>query len=162
MQGTNGISATNTPDVLTADVADMGVGLLLAVARRILRAEAYVCKGGLVEGQHASSDPRQWQDGRCRWYAPCRRGRRQAPRRVRLRHRLSMSTGGWICPVVADLVELARRSEFFIVTLAGRKSTKGMVNARVLDALGPEGILVNISRGAVVDELAFIHALGHR
>ena len=57
------------------------------------------------------------------------------------------------------LAELARRSEFLIVTLAGGESTKGIVDAVVLEALGPDGILVNVSRGSTVDEPALLDAL---
>ncbi|MBU6461344.1 MAG: hypothetical protein KGL35_02720 [Bradyrhizobium sp.] len=60
---------------------------------------------------------------------------------------------------VPDLVELARRAEFLIVTLAGGESTKGIINADVLDALGPDGILINVSRGSTVDESALVRAL---
>lgn len=60
---------------------------------------------------------------------------------------------------VPDLVELTRRAEFLIVTLAGGESTKGIVNASVLDALGPDGILINVARGSTVDETALLRAL---
>jgi D-3-phosphoglycerate dehydrogenase len=58
-----------------------------------------------------------------------------------------------------DLLALARSSEFLIVTLSGGGSTKNMINAGVLEALGPDGILVNVSRGTTVDEPALIAAL---
>jgi lactate dehydrogenase-like 2-hydroxyacid dehydrogenase len=60
---------------------------------------------------------------------------------------------------VPDLVELARRAQFLIVTPAGGESTKGIINASVLDALGRDGILINVSRGSTVDEAALLRAL---
>jgi lactate dehydrogenase-like 2-hydroxyacid dehydrogenase len=63
---------------------------------------------------------------------------------------------------VGDLAELARLSEFLIVTLAGGESTKALVNAAVLEASGAEGILVNVSRGSTVDETALTDALERR
>ena len=60
---------------------------------------------------------------------------------------------------VDDLVALARRSEFLILTLAASDATKGIVDAKVLEALGPDGILVNVSRGSTVDEPALLAAL---
>jgi D-3-phosphoglycerate dehydrogenase len=63
---------------------------------------------------------------------------------------------------VPDLIELARASEFLIVTLAGGESTRAIVDAAVLEALGPEGIVVNISRGSTMDETALIEALAGR
>ena len=58
-----------------------------------------------------------------------------------------------------DLVALARRSEFLILTLAASDATKGIVDAKVLEALGSDGILVNVSRGSTVDEPALLAAL---
>jgi lactate dehydrogenase-like 2-hydroxyacid dehydrogenase len=63
---------------------------------------------------------------------------------------------------VPDLVDLARRSEFLVVTLAGGDSTKNIINSDVLDALRPDVILINVSRGSTVDETALLHALQTR
>jgi lactate dehydrogenase-like 2-hydroxyacid dehydrogenase len=161
---TKGIRVTNTPDVLTADVADMGIALLLAVARQIPRGDAYVRDGSWVK---ANMDLVTRVSGKKAGIVGMGRvGSTVAKRLV-----------GFDCDVayfdvnkradlpyafVADLLELARRSEFLIVTLAGGDSTKGMINARVLEALGPDGILVNISRGSTVDETALLDALANK
>jgi lactate dehydrogenase-like 2-hydroxyacid dehydrogenase len=63
---------------------------------------------------------------------------------------------------ITNLVDLARRSEFLVVTLAGGESTRGMINSDVLDALGPDRIVINISRGTTVDEPALLDALTNR
>jgi lactate dehydrogenase-like 2-hydroxyacid dehydrogenase len=63
---------------------------------------------------------------------------------------------------MADLVDLATWSDILIVTLAGGPSTKGIVSAEVLEALGPDGYLINISRGSTVDETALLAALQSR
>lgn len=157
----NGIRVTNTPDVLTADVADLGVGLLLAVARQIPRGDTYVKDGSWAK---ANMDLVTRVSGKKAGVVGMGRVGSAVARRL----------AGFDCDVayfdiakqadlpyafVADLVELAGRSEFLIVTLAGGESTKGMINARVLEALGPDGILINISRGSTVDETALLDAL---
>lgn len=156
-----GIRVTNTPDVLTADVADMGIALLLAVARQIPRGDAHVRDGSWAKG---NMDLVTRVSGKKAGIVGMGRVGSSVAKRL----------AGFDCDVayfdvnkradlpyafVADLVELARRSEFLIVTLAGGDSTKGMINARVLDGLGPDGILVNISRGSTVDETALLDAL---
>ena len=161
---TKGIRVTNTPDVLTADVADMGIALLLAVARQIPHGDAYVRDGSWSA---ANMDLVTRVSGKKAGIVGMGRVGSTVARRL----------VGFDCDVayfdvnkradlpyafVADLLELARRSEFLIVTLAGGESTKGMIDARVLDALGPDGILINISRGSTVDEPALLDALANR
>jgi lactate dehydrogenase-like 2-hydroxyacid dehydrogenase len=63
---------------------------------------------------------------------------------------------------VPDLESLASESDFLIITASGGASTRDLVNARILDALGPEGFLVNVARGSIVDEPALIAALQNR
>jgi lactate dehydrogenase-like 2-hydroxyacid dehydrogenase len=60
---------------------------------------------------------------------------------------------------VADLIELARRSDFLMVACKGGEETRDLISARVIDALGPEGTLINIARGSVIDEPAMIECL---
>jgi lactate dehydrogenase-like 2-hydroxyacid dehydrogenase len=161
---TRGIRVTNTPDVLTADVADMGIALLLAVARQIPRGDAYVRDGSWTK---ANMDLATRVSGKKAGVVGMGRVGSTVAKRL----------AGFDCDVayfdlnkrvdlpytfVDNLVELARRSEFLIVTLAGGDSTKGMINARVLDGLGPDGILINISRGSTVDETALLDALANK
>jgi D-3-phosphoglycerate dehydrogenase len=156
-----GIRVTNTPDVLTGDVADIGVGLALALMRRIPAADAYV-----RSGQWATRN----MDLVTRLY-----GKRVGVvgfGRIgtTLARRLSgfdVELGYFDVAPRSDsphryfdsLVALAEWSELLIVTLAGGAATLGMVDAQVLQALGPRGWLVNVSRGSTVDEPALLEAL---
>ncbi|MBP7241840.1 2-hydroxyacid dehydrogenase [Amaricoccus sp.] len=152
------VHVTNTPDVLTGDVADMAVALLLAAARLIPQGDAEIRRGG--------------------WAMPLTT--RVSGKAVgivgmgRIGAAVAKRLAGFDADIAyfgrsarpespyafePDLVALARRSEFLILTLAASDATRGIVDARVLDALGPDGILVNVSRGSTVDEPALLAAL---
>ena len=158
---TRGIRVTNTPDVLTGDVADIAIGLALALMRRIPQADAYVRSGawatrsmdlavrlhgkrvGVVGfGRIGSTVARRLSgfDVEIGYFdlAP----RAESPQRF-----------------FGSLVELAGWCDLLIVTLAGGATTLGIVDAGVLQALGPQGFLVNVSRGTTIDEPALIDAL---
>jgi lactate dehydrogenase-like 2-hydroxyacid dehydrogenase len=159
-----GIRVTNTPDVLTGDVADIGVGLTLALLRRIPQADAYVRSGAWANRN---------MDLATRLYGK-RVGVVGLGRiGVTLARRLSgfdVEIGYFDVAQRADsphryfedLVALADWSELLVVTLAGGASTQGIVNEAVLKALGPRGFLVNVSRGSTVDEPALLAALEAR
>ncbi len=157
----NRIRVTNTPDVLTADVADMAVGLLLSVARKIPNADQFVRVGSWTRGNmplvtRVSGKP-VGVVGMGRVGAAV--AKRLAAFDCEVAY-FDLNRRADLCyEFVPDLVELARRAEFLIVTLAGGASTKGIINARVLDALGRDGILINVSRGSTVDETDLLHAL---
>ncbi|UCI19211.1 2-hydroxyacid dehydrogenase [Mesorhizobium sp. B2-1-8] len=157
----NGIRVTNTPDVLTEDVADIGIGLLLAVARKIPQADAYVRDGS-------------WRKGNMGLVTRVCGKRLGIVGMGRVGAAVAKRAAAFDCEIAyfdvrkredlpydfcGDLVELARTSEFLIVTLAGGDSTKHIINAAVLAALGPDGIVINISRGSTVDETALLTAL---
>ncbi|WP_032900520.1 2-hydroxyacid dehydrogenase [Mesorhizobium ciceri] len=157
----NRIRVTNTPDVLTEDVADIGIGLLLAVARQIPQADAYVRDGS-------------WRKANMPLVTRVYGKRLGIVGMGRIGKAVARRASAFDCEIayfgtrkhddlpydfVGDLVELARRSEFLIVTLAGGDGTRNIVNAEVLAALGPDGILVNIARGSTVDETALLVAL---
>jgi lactate dehydrogenase-like 2-hydroxyacid dehydrogenase len=159
-----GVRVTNTPDVLAADVADMGVGLLLAVARQIPRADIYVREG-------------RWAQANMHLVTRVSGKRVGVAGMGRVGTAIARRLAAFDCDIayfdinrrtdlpydfIADLVDLAHRSDYLIVTLSGGDSTRGMIDARVLDALGPDGIVINISRGSAVDEPALIDALTDR
>jgi lactate dehydrogenase-like 2-hydroxyacid dehydrogenase len=121
-----GVIVTNTPEVLTEEVADTALGLLLGTARELSRAEKWL------------------RDGR--WAADG--DYRLTPASLRDR-----SVG---------LAGLARDVDTLIVVTPGGPDTHNLIDAAVLNALGPRGILINISRGSVVDEAALIEALKNR
>ncbi|MER9731556.1 2-hydroxyacid dehydrogenase [Mesorhizobium sp. M0217] len=157
----NGIRVTNTPDVLTEDVADIGIGLLLAVARKIPQADAYVRDGS-------------WRKGNMRLVTRVCGKRLGIVGMGRVGAAVAKRAAAFDCTIsyfdnrkrddlpytfVSDLLELASDSEFLIVTLAGGESTKHMINASILAALGADGIVINISRGSTIDETALLAAL---
>lgn len=161
---TNGIKVTNTPDVLTADVADMAVGLLLSVARKLPQADQFVREGSRTKGSmplvtRVSGKP-AGVVGMGRVGAAV--AKRLAAFDCEVAYFDIRKRADLAYQFVPDLVELARRAEFLVVTLAGGESTKGIINARVFDALGADGILVNLSRGSTVDETALLRALEAR
>ncbi len=157
------IRVTNTPDVLTNDVADLAVGLLLASARQIPSADTYVRDGSWAKGNMhlvtRVSGKKVGIVGMGRIGAAV--ARRLAAFDCDIAYFARTSRPDTAYSFVPGLVELARRSEFLIVTLAGGDGTKGMIDASVLDALGPDGILVNVSRGSTVDEPALLDALAN-
>ncbi|MBD2748828.1 2-hydroxyacid dehydrogenase [Microvirga sp. BT688] len=157
----NGIQVTNTPNVLTADVADIGVGLLLAVARQIPHADKYVRDG-------------RWRSANMHLVTRVHGKTAGIVGMGRIGVEVAKRLAAFDCPItyfdinqrddlpytfVPDLITLAKQAEFLIVTLAGGVSTQGIINADVLRALGRDGILINISRGSTVDEAALLDAL---
>jgi lactate dehydrogenase-like 2-hydroxyacid dehydrogenase len=156
-----GIAVTNTPDVLTEEVADLTVGLLLATIRRIPQGDRYVREGKWLKGPMALTDSLQGKTvgiigmGRI-GLAIARRleafGVKLAYQGPNRKARLS-----W--PYFADPVALAKEADIVIAACPGGEATRGLVSRAVIEALGPRGVLVNISRGSVVDEPALVAAL---
>jgi lactate dehydrogenase-like 2-hydroxyacid dehydrogenase len=158
------IKVTNTPDVLTGDVADLGMALLLAAARLVPQGDALVRSGSWPKGGLPLTT-------------------RVFGKKVgvvgmgRIGQAFAKRAAGFDCEIsyfsrtpradlphrfIPSLLDLARDVEFLVVTLAGGEGTKNIINAEVLKALGPDGILVNISRGSTVDEEALLTALETR
>ncbi len=156
------VPVTNTPGILTDEVADLAIGLMLASARQILFADRYV-----RDGSWASKGP-----------IPLGRsvggktmgvlglggiGRAIADRGAAFRMRVIYSGPRRKPDVpyeyVGDLIELARQSDYLMVACKGGPETRHLVSGAVIDALGPKGTLVNVARGSVVDEAALIQAL---
>lgn len=157
------IRVTNTPDVLTNDVADLGVAMMLCLSRGMIGAEGWVRNGswaakGLYPLQH-----RVWGK-KAGVFGLGRIGFEVAKRLAGFGLDIAYSgvrpksyAGHWA--FVADPVALAARSDFLIVTLAASAATRHIVNASVLEALGPTGMLINISRASNIDEEALLAAL---
>lgn len=158
---TRKIAVTNTPDVLTDDVADLALGLLIDVARRISRGDRFVRAGGWLKGglEFGTS----LKDKKVGIVGLGRIGRATAKRAeafgLEVLYHGRRQQAGVSYPFYTDLVQLARDSDFLVLTLPGGPETKGMVSAEVLDALGSEGMLVNVARGSIVDEKALARAL---
>lgn len=158
-----GIAVSNTPDVLTDDVADAAIAMMLAVARGTVAAEAWVrsgdwaAKGGFPLKRKVTGK-RAGVLGLGRIGAAIARRLEGFGMDIAYSAR-APKTGAERWAWVPDAVALAERSDFLFVSLAATAETRHIVNAQVLAALGPEGMLVNISRAANVDEAALLDAL---
>jgi len=159
----HGVRVTNTPDVLTGDVADLGVAMMLALSRRMVAAERWVKSGDW--SRHGAFALSHRVHGQCAGVLGLGRigmavAHRLAGFDMRIAYSdLSQRTDATDWEFVPDPEELAARSDFLFVTLAATADTHHIVNAVVLDALGPEGMVINISRAANVDERALLDAL---
>ncbi|MDP3523833.1 MAG: 2-hydroxyacid dehydrogenase [Hoeflea sp.] len=158
-----GIRVTNTPDVLTKDVADLGVAMMMVQSRGMIGAEKWVRDGswesrGLYPLKHRVFGKKAGVLGL-----------------GRIGYEVAKRLSGFdmdiaYCDVTArdyaqdwrfvgDPVDLARHADFLFVTLAASAQTRHIVGREVIDAVGPEGMIINISRAANIDEEALLDAL---
>jgi hydroxypyruvate reductase len=156
-----GVAVTNTPGVLTDCVADLGMALTLAVARRVVEADRYVRAGrwlggplgfGAKLGGKTMGIVGMGRIGQALALRAAAFGMRVA---YHNRHRKPEVPS----PYYEDLAELAKASDFLVLILPGGAATRHLVDARILAALGSKGYLINIARGSVVDEAALVKAL---
>jgi lactate dehydrogenase-like 2-hydroxyacid dehydrogenase len=157
------IRVTNTPDVLTNDVADLGVAMMLCLSRGMIGAERWVKDGswaakGLYPLQH-----RIWGK-KAGVLGLGRIGFEVAKRLAGFGLDIAYSDVSpkdyakqWT--FISDPIALAQHSDFFFVTLAASAATRHIVNGEVVEALGPDGMLINISRASNIDEEALLDAL---
>jgi len=156
------IPVTNTPGILTDEVADLAIGLMLASARQILFADQYV-----RDGSWAKKGPirlgRSVGGKTMGVLGLGGIGRAVADRGAALRMHViycgPRHKEDAPYEYVADPVELAQRSDYLMVACKGGPETRHLVSAAVIDALGPQGTLINVARGSVVDERALAQAL---
>lgn len=157
-----GIVVGYTPDVLNDCVADTAFALLLDVARRTAEADRFVRAGRWAAGQ-AFGLGRKVSGARLGLVGLGRIGQTIARRAggfdmdVRYHSRRLVPGVPW--PHAPALLDLARWADFLVVITAGGPGTRHLIDAQVLQALGPQGFLVNVSRGSVVDEAALVQAL---
>ena len=156
-----GIAVTNTPDVLTEEVADLALALLLATIRRVPQGDRYVREGKWLKGAMALTESLQ---GRTVGIVGMGRIGRAIARRceafgVKLAYQGPSRKADLSWPYYADPVKLAQDTDVLIVACPGGEATRGLVSRAVIDAVGPKGFLVNIARGTVEDERALIEAL---
>ena len=156
-----GIRVSNTPDVLTDDVADLAVALLLAAARRVPMLDRYVRAGGW-EAKRPLAPSRALRGKVAGIVGLGRIGQAVAARLqgfgMAIRY-YQRSTAQLPYPRSDSLLALAEESDYLVVCAPGGPGTQHLVDARVIDALGPEGTLVNIARGSLVDQAALVAAL---
>lgn len=158
-----GVRVTNTPDVLTKECADLGVAMMLAQARGMVPADKWVRDGswttiGPMGLQTRAHGKKAGILGMGRIGAEVARRLRAFDIEVAYTNR-SPRDGEDEAHFIADPVELARWADFLFVTLSASAETRHIVNKQVIEALGPEGMLINLSRAANVDEQALLEAL---
>jgi hydroxypyruvate reductase len=156
-----GIRVTNTPDVLTEDVADIALALVLMTSRRLVEANRFLHAGSWQRGQFALATK---PGGKRAGILGLGRIGKAIARRL---ESIGMEIGYFGRRAQANctlhffpsLIELARWCDFLIVACPGGEATRHLVNAEVLAALGENGTLVNVARGSIVDEAALVRAL---
>jgi lactate dehydrogenase-like 2-hydroxyacid dehydrogenase len=157
-----GIVVTHTPDVLTEEVADTAIGLLLNTVRELPQSERYLRAGKWPEGNY----PLSRATLRDRTVGMVGLGR--------IGMAIARRLEAFGVPVVyhtrqprpelgyrhyPQLVDMAPDVDTLIVIVPGGAATKNMIDAKVLEALGPNGIVINVARGSVIDEPALVAAL---
>jgi len=157
-----GVRVTNTPDVLTIGVAELGMALLLDVARRVAYNDRYVRAGRW----RSDGDPvlsNSVAGKRMGILGLGRIGRAVARRAeafdMAICYHGRTRREGIAYEYVPDLVEMARAVDCLMVTCLGGPTTAGLVSREVIDALGPKGWLINVARGSVIDQPALVEAL---
>ena len=157
----NNVIVTNTPDVLNDEVANLAIGLLLAISRGIVRADRYVREGRWLEGEMALTHGI--------------RGKTVGILGLgRIGKEIALKLSVFGCEIVyhgrleqtqqpyryyPELRAMAGDCDHMIVICPATNTTRNIVNREVLDALGPAGTLINVARGSVVDEPALVAAL---
>lgn len=155
-----GIVVTNTPDVLNAAVAELCIGALLALMRRLPQADRHVREGRWTQASFPLTASLAGKQVGIVGLGRIGKdiAQRLAPFGVALAyHGRTDQRLAW--RFEPDLVALARGVDILIVAAPGGAETARMIDARVLDALGPQGWLVNVARGSLVDQEALLAAL---
>lgn len=156
------IVVTHTPDVLTDEVADTAIGLLIATLREFIAADRYVREGRWAKQNYRLS-PGSLRDRTVGIVGMGRIGQAIAKRldafSVPVVYHSRNPAAGISHKHYPNLIEMAKAVDTMIAITPGGASTLKMINAEVLKALGPRGVFVNVARGSVVDEEALIAAL---
>ena len=156
-----GIMVTHTPDVLNDDVADLALGLLLAVARKIPAADRFTRNADWLDGPFQLT--RKLTGAKLGMVGMGRIGQAIAKRAAAFDMDIAYTSRNPRTDVsyryVATPTALAAEVDFLVIITPGGAGTKNLINADVLKALGPQGFLVNVARGSVVDQAALIEAL---
>jgi lactate dehydrogenase-like 2-hydroxyacid dehydrogenase len=156
------IVITNTPDVLTEEVADVAMGLLISTLREFVKADRYL-RSGLWQTQNYPLSVGSLRDRKIGIVGMGRIGqaigRRLEASLVPVSYHSRKPAEGVSYKHYPDLMEMAKAVDTLIVIVPGGASTAKMINADVLKALGPRGVLINVARGSVVDEQALVAAL---
>jgi len=163
--GEHGIVVTNTPDVLNEEVADTAIGLLLCTVREFPQADRYV-RAGKWPAAHFPLSKATLRNRTVGMVGMGRIGKAIAKRLeafgVPIVYHSRNPQPGVAYKYYPKLIDMARDVDTLMVIVPGGAATQNMINAEVLKALGPTGIVVNMARGSVIDEPALIEALKNR
>jgi lactate dehydrogenase-like 2-hydroxyacid dehydrogenase len=156
-----GIRVSNTPDVLNDAVAELALGLMIGLCRRIPQGDAYVREGRWTTGSFGLTG--ELTGAHAGILGLGRIGKEIARRLQACRMRVSYH-GRRPQPhepyaYFADVIEMARAVDWLVIVAPGSGATRGLVSREVMQALGPKGALVNVSRGSLVDEAAMVELL---
>ena len=161
----HGVVLTNTPDVLTEEVADTALGLLLCTVREFPQAERYLRAGKWQQKDY----PLSRASLRNRTVGLVGMGRigqaiarRLDAMQVPVVYHARRPASGVSYRYYPNLIDMARDVDVLLVITPGGAATRNLIDAEVLKALGSQGILINMARGSVVDEDALIEALRNR
>ncbi|MBV9532800.1 MAG: 2-hydroxyacid dehydrogenase, partial [Bradyrhizobium sp.] len=158
----NNIMVTNTPDVLTEEVADITMGLLIATLREFVKADRYL-RSGLWLTQQYPLSAGSLRDRTIGMVGMGRIGQAIARRIDACKVPVVYHTRNPVARLsykhYPDLMEMAKAVDTLIVIVPGGATTAKMINADVMKALGPRGVIINVARGSVIDEQALITAL---
>lgn len=162
----HGIILTNTPDVLTEEVADTALGLMIMTVREFGQAERYLRAGRWGREGDYPLTPASLRDRRLGMVGMGRIGQAIAKRAAAFGMPIVYYSRSPKADVpykyYGNLVEMARDIDILMAITPGGAETKNLINANVLAALGPTGILINMARGSVVDETALLEALKNK
>jgi len=163
--GAHGIIVTNTPEVLNEEVADTAIGLLLCTVREFPQSDRFVRAGKWPQGQYPLTKA-TLRDRTVGIVGMGRIGKAIARRLdafgVPVVYHSRNPQPGINYKYYPKLLDMARDVDTLMVIVPGGASTQNMINAEVLKALGPRGVVINMARGSVVDEPALIEALKNR
>lgn len=161
-----GLVVTNTPDVTTEEVADVAMALLVMAVRNLGAAERFLRSGQWTETSPFPLSIGTLRGRRLGIFGFGRIGQAVARRApafgLKVAYHSRRPVEGSAAQYFASLPDMAEHVDTLMVCAAGGAGTRHSINAEILSLLGPEGILVNISRGSVVDTAALIAALQSR
>ncbi len=156
-----GIRVTNTPNVLNDAMAELTLGLMIALCRRIPQADVHVREGWWLEGGYPLMG--ELTGARVGILGLGRIGKEVARRcqafKMRVAYHGRSQQPHEPYEYYGDLALMARDVDWLVVIAPGTAETKGIVSRQVMEALGPQGCLVNVSRGSLVDEAAMVELL---
>lgn len=155
-----GVRVANTPDVLTEDVADLAVGLTIALLRRLPQSDAYLRAGRWLSGDMPLAT--KVSHKRIGIFGLGRIGRAVARRFAGFTDRIAYTDiikHDVAFAYYPDAATLAASSDVLVICAAASASTRRIISTAVFDALGPSGVLVNVARGSILDEPALVAAL---